>query len=446
MNRAKKSLFLSIFIWGSGQFFVCKQRVKGLMFFAIQCLFIGIELATGYWMEYFMGMFNQFEVRLHGGFFTKGVWGLLTLGEVPGAKTGDHSMLLMISGIITMIILGIITMIYIWNIKDAHQSGKYIEDNKEYLSTKKYFKKLYSQKFPYIVISPVVVLILFVSIMPMIFSVLTAFTNYTRGNLPPAHLVDWVGLSNFGKLFKVPIWSKTFFSVLSWTLVWTVCSTLSCFFFGMLQALILNSDHIKFKKVFRTIQILPWVMPNLVCLLVFRNILNGQFGPLNQFLLDAGIISQRIGFLSDPNIAKITVIVVNLWLGFGSSMLMISGVLSNLDPSLYEAARTDGATKFQEFRFITFPMIMRVTMPLLVMSFAHNFNNFGAVFFLTKGGPANPKYQIAGDTDILISWIYKLTLDNSMFSMAAVMSILIFVVVGTIAFFNFRNTSAFKEV
>lgn len=444
--KAKKSLLLSIFVWGSGQFFVCRQYAKGLLFFLVQALVVGIELRTGYWLEWLMGIVPKFEMRLYGGFFTKGIWGILTLGVKPGAKTGDHSMMLLINGVIVTILLLMALAIYVWNLVDAGRSGKAVDESKEYVRSKEYFKRLYKEKFVYIVLAPVALLVLFVSIMPMIFSILTAFTNYSKGNLPPANLIDWVGFENFYKLFNVPIWSSTFFGVLGWTVIWTVTSTLSCYFFGMLQALILNNPRVRFKKVFRTIMILPWAMPGMICLLVFRNIFNGQFGPLNQFLLDMGWISERIPFLTDPVLAKITVILVNLWLGFGASMVMISGVLSNMDPGIYEAAKIDGAGAWKQFRFLTLPQLLRVTAPLLVMNFAGNFNNFGAVFFLTEGGPANPNYQFAGDTDILISWIYKLTLDNQMYSMAAVMSILIFVVVGSVAYWNFRRTTAFKEV
>ena len=445
MTKAKKSLLLSIFFWGSGQIFVGKQRIKGMVFLLIQALVLGIELATGYWYEWLLGLVPNFEMRLHAGFFTKGVWGIVTLGVKPGAKVGDHSMMLMISGIIAIMVLFVISLIYIWNLVDAYKTGKYIDENNQYKTSKEYIKELYDSKFAYIILTPVVLLVLFVKIMPMMFSILTAFTNYAKGNLPPTNLISWVGFENFKKLFNVPIWSSTFFSVLGWTIIWTISATLSCYFLGMLQALILNNPKVKFKKTFRTILILPWVMPSMVSLLVFRNIFNGQFGPLNQFLLDAGLITQRIPFLTDPLLAKLTVIGVNLWLGFGSSMLMISGVLSGMDPGIYEAAKIDGATPWKEFLYITFPMLLRVTMPLLVMNFAGNFNNFGAVFFLTEGGPANPNYQFAGDTDILISWIYKLTLDNQMYSMAAVMSILIFIVVGSISYWNFRRTTAFKE-
>lgn len=444
--KAKKSLLLSIFVWGSGQFFVCRQYAKGLLFFLVQALVVGIELRTGYWLEWLMGMVPKFEMRLYGGFFTKGIWGILTLGVKPGAKTGDHSMMLLINGVIVTILLLMALAVYVWNLVDAGRSGKAVDESKEYMRSKEYFKRLYKEKFVYIVLAPVALLVLFVSIMPMIFSILTAFTNYSKGNLPPANLIDWVGFENFYKLFNVPIWSSTFFGVLGWTVIWTVTSTLSCYFFGMLQALILNNPRVRFKKMFRTIMILPWAMPGMICLLVFRNIFNGQFGPLNQFLLDMGWISERIPFLTDPVLAKITVILVNLWLGFGASMVMISGVLSNMDPGIYEAAKIDGAGAWKQFRFLTLPQLLRVTAPLLVMNFAGNFNNFGAVFFLTEGGPANPNYQFAGDTDILISWIYKLTLDNQMYSMAAVMSILIFVVVGSVAYWNFRRTTAFKEV
>ena len=446
MSKAKKSLLCSVFIWGSGQFFVCRQRLKGLLFFLMQVIVVSVELGTGYWIEVYTNNI-PFQMRLHGGFFTKGVWGLVTLGVKPGAKVGDHSMMLMIKGVITVIILLLIVLIYIGNVRDAYYSGETVEKaGGVYTTSKSWLIEFYKTRFPYIVTAPVIIAVLFISVMPMLFSVLTAFTDYTRGNLPPANLIHWIGFSNFVKLFKVPVWSSTFFNVLGWTVIWTICATLSCYIMGLIQALILGSDYIKCKKLFRTIMILPWMMPTMVCLLVFRNIFNGQFGPLNQFLLNMGWISERIPFLTDPVLAKITVLGVNLWLGFGSSLLMISGVLSNMDPSLYEAARIDGAAAFSCFRFITLPMLLRVTMPLLVMSFAGNFNNFGAIFFLTNGGPVNPNYQIAGDTDILISWIYKLTLDNQMYSMAAVMSILIFIVVGSIAYWNFKRTTAFKEV
>ena len=282
--------------------------------------------------------------------------------------------------------------------------------------------------------------------MPIVFAVLTAFINYNRDHLPPGKLLSWVGFSNFRKLFTVPIWSRTFLKVIVWTILWTLIGTFSTYFFGMLQALILNHKAVRCKNIFRTILILPWAIPQMVSLLVFRNLLNGQFGPVNQALLKLGVISENIPFLSDPLIAKISIIAVNLWLGFPVFMVMMLGVLANLDQSLFEAAAIDGAGKYQSFLKITLPLVFQATAANLIMSMAGNFNAFGAIYFLTQGGPNNPDMQFAGSTDILISWIYKLTLNQQMYDIAAVMSVLLFAVIGAVSFWNFRRTVSFKEL
>jgi arabinogalactan oligomer/maltooligosaccharide transport system permease protein len=446
MAKRNKALLLSIFPWGGGQFFICRQRIKGILLFLLQVLVIGTELRTGYWIEYFAGLIPKFSLRLHGGFFTKGIWGLITLGNKAGAKSGDHSTMLLISGIITALVILLFFAVYIWNLRDAYRTGRSIDENGIYISSREYLKAAYSKFFPYIVLAPIILLVAFVIVMPIIFSILTAFTNYNKSHLPPASLIDWVGLTNFAKLFKVPIWSDTFFSVFVWTLVWAVCSTFSTYFMGMLQAVLLNSKFVKYKSLYRSIMILPWAIPQMISLLVFKNLLNGQFGPLGQFLIDLGLTDQRIPFLTDPVLAKITVILVNLWMGFPMFMIMIQGILSNIDKGLYEAAEIDGAGSYQVFRKITLPLVLKATGPLLVMNFAGNFNGFGAIFFLTEGGPVNPNYQLARDTDILISWIYKLTLNHQIYDMAAVMCIILFLMIAAVSFWNFRRTNAFKEV
>lgn len=444
--KSKKALLLSVFLWGGGQFFICRQRIKGLILFLIQVLFIGIELRTGFWIEYFFGLVPNFSIRLHGGYFTKGIWGFITLGSKAGAKNGDHSTMLMIGGIIAILVLFLFLLIYLWNIKDAYLTGKKIDREGVYETSREYLKNTYSRFFPYIILAPILVLILFVIIMPIIFSVLTAFTDYNKNHLPPASLVDWVGLRNFIKLFRVPIWSNTFLSVFLWTLIWAACATFSTYFMGMLQAVLLNSRYVRHKSLYRSIMILPWAIPQMISLLVFKNLLNGQFGPLGQLLIDLGLTDQRIPFLTDPLLAKIMVILVNLWMGFPMFMIMIQGILSNIDQGLYEAAQIDGAGSFRVFQKITLPLVFKATGPLLVMNFAGNFNGFGAIFFLTEGGPVNPNYQLAGDTDILISWIYKLTLNHQIYDMAAVMCIILFVLIAAVSFWNFRRTNAFKEV
>lgn len=445
MKKRRSSTILSCLIWGGGQFFVCGQKIKGLLFFAAQVLFFGIELNTGYWFNFFAGQISDFQIRLYGGFFTKGLWGLYTLGTVSG-RHGDHSTMLMINGIIALIALLLFLGVYIWNIADAYKTAKYIEVTGRHVSSGAYGKKLYEKMFPYIVLAPVVVIILYVTVMPVIFSILTAFTNYDINHMPPANLVSWVGFDNFIKIANIPVWTQTFFSVLLWTVIWTVSATFSSYFLGLFQALLLNSKCVKHKAVFRSIYILPWAIPAMISLLMFRILLNSQFGPLNQFLMDTGIISTRIQFLGVPWLAKLSVIGVNLWLGFPSFMLLVLGVLSNQDASLYEAASIDGANAFQVFARIKLPLLMKATAPLLIMSLAFNFNSFGSIYFLTNGGPTDTAFQFAGDTDILISWIYHLTLDQKMYSLAAVMNILIFTFIGIVSYWNFRRTTSFKEM
>lgn len=435
---------LSIFLWGSGQFFLGKKRIKGVLFFLAQCTFLGIELITGYWFNYIAGQISNFTLRIYGGFFTKGLWGLITMGEVEGVK-GDHSTILLINGIIAAIGLCLFSLLFLWNVYDAYQLGRDRFHKEEIKKIKGNYKGR-KKAFPYLILLPALIIITLIVVMPILFSILTAFTNYDANHLPPARLVDWAGFENFIKLVRVPIWSKTFLHVLIWTIVWAITATFSTYFFGLLQALLLNSSYVKHKKLFQTINILPWAIPGMISLLVFKNLLNGQFGPINQFLLDLGLINERIPFFTDPVIAKISVLLVNLWLGFPTFMVMLLGVLSSQDESLYEAARIDGANPYQVFKHIKLPLLMYATAPLIIMNLAGNFNNFGAIYFLTNGGPTNPNLQFAGDTDILISWIYKLTLDQRMYSMAAVMNILIFIFIAAVSIWNFSRTNAFKEM
>lgn len=429
MNKKKTAFLSSVIFWGSGQFFVYKQRVKGLILFALQLLPIVIEICSGYWLEYAQGVFTDFSIRLHGGFFTKGIWGLITLGEKAGGRYGDHSTILLINGIMAVIILMFLLGVYIWNLWDVWNPNQHI-----------------GKIFPYLILVPIGIAFFFVVIMPIIFTFLTAFLNYNRDHLPPGQLLDWVGLNNFKKLFTVSNWFKTFSKVLIWTIIWTLATTFGTYFLGLFQAVILNHKAVKRRKIYRTILILPWAIPQMVSLLVFRNLLNGQFSPINQFLLDHGLIQRNIPFLSDPLVAKVTVIIASIWLGFPMFMVMMSGILANMDQSLYEAASIDGANRLQCFFKITLPLVFKATMPNLIMTMAANFNGFGLIYFLTQGGPANTSMQFAGDTDILISWIFKLTLDQKMFDIAAVMSVLLFLLVGGVSLWNFRRTVSFQEL
>jgi arabinogalactan oligomer/maltooligosaccharide transport system permease protein len=319
-------------------------------------------------------------------------------------------------------------------------AGRHVNNFKETL------KNVWENGFPYIMLTPSVLFTAFLTILPLLFGILIAFTNYSGPNhLPPRNLVDWVGFDTFIQLFQLKTWSATFYGVFSWTIIWAILSTVTTFFLGLFFAVLINRKGIKFKKFWRSIFILPWAIPQFVSILIFRNIFNGEFGPINRYLMDIGLIDQAIPFLSDPTLAKVTLVLVNMWFGFPFWMILMSGVMTSIDKELYEAADVDGANGWNKFWKITMPIVLFSTAPLLIMSFAGNFNNFNIIYLMTEGGPVNMAYSYAGSTDILISWIYKLTLDQNQFAMASVVSILIFIIVATASVYNFRKTRAFKE-
>jgi len=414
------------------------------MFFVVQLIFLWVEMSTGTFNVLVGNVDRTFR---NCGFFTKGIWGLVTLGIIPredsSVKIYDHSIMLMITGIISAFVLLIFVFVFIWNISDAYKTRKKIEDG-EKISSVGYFRKLWNNSFEYIVITPGLLLVIFISIIPILFSLLVVFTNYNANFIPPRRIVEWTGFKTFRDIVQIKIWGSTFVNILIWTTVWAFLATFSAYAFGMLQAVLVNSKLVKFKKIWRGIFILPWAVPGFVSILVFRAMLNSN-GAINWLLKDLGVIETSIPFLSNVAWARVVLVVVNVWLGFPYSMMLISGVMTTISEEQYEAAEIDGANGFQLFRYISFPTIIAAIAPQLVMSVTHNFNNFGIIYFLTGGGPANANYQMAGSTDILITWIFKLTLDQRMYNYASAMSIFIFVVVASVSGFNLLRTRAFKE-
>lgn len=312
--------------------------------------------------------------------------------------------------------------------------------------------------FPYLGLSPSIVMLSFFVVIPLLFSGMLAFTNYTApSNLPPANLVDWTGFETFREMAALPQIRQGFLRTAGWTLTWAVATTFTTYFGGLFMALALLDKNIKIAKVFRIIFILPYAVPGMISLLIWANLLNGQFGPLTRMLRELGIIEwlnhtgllsiDHIPWLSDVSMARIMLIVVNLWLGFPYFMLLITGIMTSMPLELYEAATIDGAGKTQQFRFITMPLLLYQTIPLMVMSFSFNMNNFGGVYFLTQGNPSDTltTQSFAGATDTLMTWIFKLTVDQRMYNRAAVIAILVFLAIAPFAMYQFSQTKSFKD-
>ncbi|MFG3340258.1 carbohydrate ABC transporter permease [Glycomyces sp. NPDC048151] len=439
----------SALVWGAGQL-INRQAGKAAFFFAFFAGLVGWEIASG---NYYAGM--DFTPRSNGGFFIRGLWGLFTLGTQPremtitGLTEGDNSIVLMANGLIALLTLALLAIVWGWSVRDAVRYRTALNTGARPEASRAYFRRLWEGAFAYIVLSPGMVLLVFMAVLPVLFGILVAFTDYNRDNLPPKHLVSWVGFENFATIFAVPSWTATFVGILGWTVVWAVLATVTTYAAGMLQAVLLASPRVRFPRVWRSVFLLPWAVPAIVSALVFRSMFNGQFGPVSQWLVDLGLTDERIYWFTDPshpNLARAVALLVNLWLGFPFFMALVGGVLANIPDSYYEAARIDGAGPLQRFRYITLPIVQRTVMPLLVLSFVHNFNNFGVIYFLTEGGPDNVDYRFAGSTDLLVTWLFKLTLDNRLYNIGAVMSLVIFLIVGAISVLNLNRTRAIREL
>ncbi|MCR8660047.1 carbohydrate ABC transporter permease [Paenibacillus endoradicis] len=422
---------LSVLFMGLGQLFN-KQFMKGI-------ILLVIEAAS---LMYFIPN------------LVKDLSGIITLGEqgthfekVNGMTVtvaGDHSIYLMIDGLITLFLLLIVIVIYAINIRDAYRTAAIIESGQQIISFKQTIKNMNGKSFPYILLSVPMLGVLFLTILPIIFMVMIAFTNYSMPNhIPPKSLVDWVGFQTFLDLLSLSSWSKTFFGVLTWTVIWAVLATVTCYFGGLLVALLIEQKGIRFKKLWRTIFILPYAIPQLISLLIMRNLFNGQFGPLNEYLAMFGL--GKLPWLTDPTLAKATAIFVNMWIGIPVSMVLILGVLTAIPRDMYEAAEVDGANAYQKFKIVTLPFVLFATAPILITQFAGNINNFNLIFLLTGGDPKNGSYQFAGSTDLLVTWLYKLTLNQSQYNMASAIGIIIFIIIATLSIVNYRRTKSFKE-
>lgn len=437
-NIGTSAPIASAIFMGLGHILFLKQYVKGFLFAAFEAI-----------------------VLFNAGTIAKALKGLITLGDpkpdLPIVQR-DNSTFMMLDGLIAAVVLIIVLLIYIWNIVDARKTGRSYDKTGTFQTERDFLHNLGEKAFSYIALSPAFVMIAFFVIIPLVYAFLIAFTNYSApAHLPPKNTVDWVGFETFGEMLRTKTFSQGFTRTALWTVEWALLGTLTCYFGGMLLALALQDKKIKIAGVFRTIFILPYAIPGMISLFIWAILLNGQFGPITRGLRELGVVQwlQNIGvlhkdvipWLSEPTLARIMLVVVNLWLGCPYFMLMITGIMTSMSKDVFEAATIDGANKSQQFRYITFPLLMYQTLPLMIMSFSFNMNNFGGVYFLTNGNPPDSitTQSFAGTTDTLITWMYKLTLDQRLYNKASVVAILMFIIVAPFAIYQFSRTRSFKE-
>ena len=410
-----------------------KQYLKGLIFLFSQIAFFYWLIRNGLRA---LSMLATLGTQSQGLVFDERL-GIEVLQE------GDNSMLLLLFGIAAIVICLLLVGLYVINLKSARNIHELKKVGKKIPSTMDDLASLLNERFHATLMTIPLLGVLLFTVLPLLYMISIAFTNYDHTHLPPKNLFTWVGFVNFGNVISGNM-ADTFFPVLGWTLIWATLATVTCFFFGILLALLINTKGLKFKGVWRTIFVTTMAVPQFISLLVMRNLLNGA-GPINATLLNLGLIDSAIPFLTDPIWAKITVIVVNMWIGIPATMLVSTGIIQNLPTDQIEAARIDGANKLQIFRNITFPQILFVMMPALIQQFIGNINNFNVIFLLTGGGPSNSDFYGAGSTDLLVTWLYNLTVNTMDYNLASVIGILIFILSAAFSLLAYTRTNSFKE-
>ncbi len=293
---------------------------------------------------------------------------------------------------------------------------------------------------PYVYLSPALFSIAVLSLAPILFTFVLAFTDASLYTFKTGF--HFAGISNFIEMFTGGL-SKVFFPVLGWTILYSVLSVVIEYAAGMGVAVLLNNPHMTESRFYRALLVIPWAIPATLATLAWQGQFNTSYGMINRLL--ALFQLAPVHWLQEPNLAKVAVLVVNLWTGFPFFMTISLGALQSIPPELYEVADIDGASGWRKFWSLTFPLLLRFTSPLLVGSFAFNFNNFGTAFLLTGGGPARLGPFQAGYTDILASVSYKLTVSLNRYGLAAAVSLVLFLIVAGLSLINMRVTGAFKE-
>jgi len=427
---------LSYIIMGFGNF-TRGQVGKGLAFLAAEILYISYLAGFG------LKWFDKFDTL--GTEMTHQV-----IDEVTGrpkSVLGDNSMLILLYGTLTILLTIVFIAVYVANTKAAYEAEQSIKAGKKTLTLKEELQEFLDGKYHVTMLSLPVLLISVFTILPLVFMILIAFTNYDAQHTPPGQLFTWVGLDTFRDVFKVREGAGkgyTFWELTKWTIIWAIFATFSNYIIGMIIALMINKKSIKFKSLWRTLFVITIAVPQFVSLLL-----------MNQILQDDGVVNVIRGYMglspisffnSTAFVARVTVIVINMWVGVPYTILQTTGILMNIPEDLYESARIDGATPVVQFFQITLPYMIFVTTPYLIQSFVGNINNFNVIYLLTGGGPnKNPNLYQAGETDLLVTWLFKLTMNSNDYNTAAAVGILVFIVCATLSLITFNMSKSSRN-
>ncbi len=364
---------------------------------------------------------------------------------------GDNSFLILLYGVVSLVVFFLFLAVWSMNVKGSYANDLRIREGERLSTFKEDIRALFNEKFYIPLLLPPFIGLLIFTVMPLLFMVLIAFTNYDYAHTPPGKLFDWVGLQNFKTMFSFSGggsgFALVFLRVLAWTFIWAFFATFTNYFLGLIIAMLIHKKGIRFKAFWRTLFVIAIAVPQFVTLLLMQKILDGD-GILNK------VLGTNILWLTDQRhlslLPRTMIILVNIWIGVPYTLLMSSGILMNIPTDYYEAARIDGAGAGRIFFDITLPYMLHITTPYLITQFVGNINNFNVIWLLTGGGPVDNVHYGGGSqaqsTDLLVTWLYRLTVDrNPRYNVAAVIGIVIFIISAVLSLVTFNRASAVKN-
>ncbi|MBQ9149111.1 MAG: sugar ABC transporter permease [Oscillospiraceae bacterium] len=410
------------------------QIIKGLIFLAIEVgviAFLAVPNGGFYWMS----MLPSLGDRPMEEVWDDDVGGYVYI-------MGDQSQLILLYGIASICVIALLILVWQSSVRSGYKAQLLKKAGKK-VTILDDIKSLFDENVhKLLMILPTACIAVF-TILPLLYMMSMAFTNYSKEG---DHLVlfDWVGIENFFAIFdSTSTIGHQFGAVLGWTLIWAFFATFLNFFLGTFVAIIIGRKSIKFKGFWRGTLSLTIAIPQFVSLMIIRSMMQPD-GIINTMLLEAGLITSKLPFLTNATWARVAVIIINCWVGIPYTIMQVTGILQNIPAEQYEAATIDGANAVQQFRNITLPYMIFVMTPYIITQFTGNINNFNIIYLLTRGEPLQIGNS-AGDTDLLVTWLYKLTVDQQKYNMGAVIGIFTFVVLAVVSLVTYRSSGSYKD-
>ena len=438
LGNGGPAVWISCLIMGFGNF-CAGQLIKGLLWLAVEVIFVYYMAFApeggAFWLSKIPSLGTQKDVQIYN-----------EETMVYETVIGDRSQQILLYGVVAIFIIGAFLVMWRASVRSGYQAICVRRSGKKPLNFIRDVKELFdSNVHKLLMIIPFLGILVF-TIVPLVYMICMAFTNYCDQGDQLLYF-DWVGFDVFKQLFSsTGALSRQFWGVLGWTLIWAFFATFLNFFFGTFMAMIINRRTTRCKALWRTLFSLTIAIPQFVSLLIIKNMFNAE-GIFNLMLRDWGLIGaqESLPFWSDPTWARVLVIVLNLWVGIPYTIMQVTGILQNIPADLYEASKIDGANVAQQFIHITLPYMIFVMTPTIIGSFTGNINNFNVIYLLTGGGPTVNAGDTAGKTDLLVTWLYKLSVDQRNYNIAAVIGILTFIVLACVSLITYRSSGSYKD-